>query len=502
LFQAAELGRWLSKADFEAELPELRASLLQGQLSLMREKQQAVLVIIEGLDGSGRAELLNRLYAWLDPRGLKTHTFWDPSDEEKERPFFWRFWRSLPQKGSLAIHLGGWYRDLLTDAIHGKLSEAELDLGLEKRRNLEQMLALEGITIVKFWLYLPEKVQRERLSQEDDTPDDRWGNAGGKRALRSRHAFLRIAEHVMRLTDSAVAPWYLVEATDAYYRDMTVGKTIAKALLTAQQAHLRWLRESESDFIKGGGSPSLPNAPSAQRSVLDSVDLSLKMDKSEYKKAFQAMRETLSALAWKAWCAKKSTVIVFEGWDAAGKGGAIRRLTSSLDARLYRAVSYGAPTEQERGYPYLWRFWHELPRAGRVMMYDRSWYGRVLVERVEGFADEAVWSRAYHEINNFESELVESGVILIKFWLHISPEMQLQRFKERESTPYKQHKITEEDWRNREKWSDYESAVNDMLFRTGTEVAPWTLVSAEDKYTARLTVLSTVIEQLKQALND
>jgi polyphosphate:AMP phosphotransferase len=502
VFQAAELGRCLSKADFDIELPTLRADLLQGQLSLMQGRQQALLVIIEGLDGSGRAELLNRLYAWLDPRGLKTYTFWDPSDEEQERPFFWRFWRALPQKGGIAIHLGGWYRDLLTDAINEKVSDAELELALEKRRHLEQMMALEGISILKFWLYLPEKVQRERLSQEDDTPDDRWGNAGSKRALKSRPAFLHIAEHVMRLTDSAVAPWYLVEATDANYRDMTVGKTIANALLNAQQSHQRWTREAESDFVKGGAAPNLPNALSAQRSVLDSVDLGLTTTKADYKKAFDQLRKALSALAWQAWRAKKSTVIVFEGWDAAGKGGAIRRLASALDARLYRAVSYGAPTEQERDYPYLWRFWHELPRAGRVMMFDRSWYGRVLVERVEGFADTSVWSRAYHEINHFESELVESGIVLIKFWLHISPDMQLQRFKERESTPYKQHKITDEDWRNREKWSAYEMAVNDMVFRTGTEVAPWTLVSAEDKYSARLQVLSTVIEQLKQTLGE
>ena len=500
MFQAAELGRCLSKADFDAELPSLRANLLQGQLSLMNNRQQAVLIIIEGLDGSGRAELLNRLYAWLDPRGLKTHTFWDPSDEEQERPFFWRFWRCLPQKGSIAIHLGGWYRDLLTDAIHDKLSHAEFDLALLKRRNFEQMLALEGISILKFWLYLPEAVQRERLTQEDDTPDDRWGNSEEKTSLKSREAFLRIAEHTMRLTDSSVAPWYLLEATDAHYRDMTVGKTLANALINALQSHQRWEHEAASDFIKGGGAPSLPDAPSAQRSVLDSVDLSLVTSKAEYKKALEPMLKTLSALAWQAWRAKKTTVIVFEGWDAAGKGGVIRRLASGLDARLYRATSYGAPTEEERGYPYLWRFWKELPRAGRVMMFDRSWYGRVLVERVEGFADPATWSRAYHEINNFESELVESGIVLIKFWLHISPDMQLQRFKEREATPYKKHKITDEDWRNREKWSDYQVAVNDMVFRTGTENTPWTLVSAEDKYTARLQVLSKVIEQLKLAL--
>lgn len=503
MFQGAELGRKLSKEDFEAELPALRASLTQGQLQLAESQNQAMLIIIDGLDGSGRAELLNRLYAWLDPRGLSTHTFWDPTEEEKERPEFWRFWRALPKKGEIAIHLGGWYRDILTQAMSNKLSHAELSLALEKRYELERMLALDGVLILKFWLYLPEEDQRKRLTHEASTPDDRWGESGRKEAITKRKEFLLVAEQVMRQTDSPTSPWYLVESTCSRYRDITVARTMARVMKQSATLHQAWIQDSHSAFaMNGGGAPSLPDAESARVTVLDHVNLQKNISSEQYRKKLSALQEKLQALAWQAWRKKITTLIVFEGWDAAGKGGAIRRLGAGLDARLYKVVQYAAPTSDERRYPYLWRFWREIPRQGHVLMYDRSWYGRVLVERVEGFADNAAWARAYHEINDFESQLIESGIILIKFWLHISPEEQLKRFHEREQTPYKQYKITEEDWRNREKWSEYSQAVNEMVFRTGTDYSPWHLIGADNKYAARIEILQTVVDQLTNAINN
>lgn len=500
MFQSAELGRSLSKADFEAQLPDLRAAILTGQ-QVLRSGKQAVLIIIEGLDGSGRAELLNRLYGWLDPRGLLTHTFWNPSDEERERPEFWKFWRALPAKGEITIHLGGWYRDLLTDSVNGKLTSTELSLALDERHEFERMLSLEGVVILKFWLYLPEEVQKKRLLSESTTPDDRWGDEGRKMALKHRDNFLKIAEQVMRQTDAPSAPWYLVEATCPRYRDMTVARTISRALQQAPDWYEGWTKDAQTRFFQsGGGAPALPDAESARITVLDHIDLQKTIAKDQYRKKLESLQAELSVLGWEAWKRRLTTVLVFEGWDAAGKGGAIRRITAGLDARLYRAVQYGAPTEEERKYPYLWRFWREIPRSGQVLIYDRSWYGRVLVERVEGFAEPSAWSRAYREINSFESQLVDSGTVLIKFWLHVSPDEQLKRFKEREVTPYKQHKITEEDWRNREKWTEYAQAVNEMVFRTGTEYAPWNLIPAEDKYLARIEVLEVVVNRLKQAL--
>src|SRR5262245_21599234 len=193
-------------------------------------------------------------------------------------------------------------------------------------------------------------------------------------------------------------------------------------------------------------------------------------------------------------------LLVFEGPDAAGKGGSIRRLTQAMDARLYQVISVAAPTDEERAHPYLWRFWRHLPRMGRVTIYDRSWYGRVLVERVEGFCRTADWQRAYGEINAFEKQLTDFGVILIKFWLTISPEEQLARFKDRQTTPYKQYKITEEDWRNRNKWDFYEAAACDMIEKTSVETAPWVLVEANNKEWARIKVLKSIVRRLKEEL--
>jgi polyphosphate kinase 2 (PPK2 family) len=234
--------------------------------------------------------------------------------------------------------------------------------------------------------------------------------------------------------------------------------------------------------------------------ILDRVDLSARIEPDGYAKRLDAHQRELNRLAWLAWKSRRHTVAVFEGWDAAGKGGAIRRVCAAIDARTYRVISVGAPSDEERGHHYLWRFWRHLPRAGQATIYDRSWYGRVLVERVEGFASRDEWSRAYQEINDFEEQLTAHGVILLKFWVHISPEEQLRRFKEREVTPWKQHKITDEDWRNREKWPDYEAAVNEMVARTSTAAAPWTIVSGEDKRHGRVQVLHTFCERLRGAL--
>jgi polyphosphate kinase 2 (PPK2 family) len=215
----------------------------------------------------------------------------------------------------------------------------------------------------------------------------------------------------------------------------------------------------------------------------------------------QTLQGKLHRLTWAAHQKKRSSVFVFEGWDAAGKGGCIRRITQAMDARLYQVISTAAPTDEERAHHYLWRFWRHIPRAGLVTVYDRSWYGRVLVERVENFAKESEWKRAYLEINSFEEQLVNHGTIMLKFWIHISPEEQLRRFKEREVIAYKQHKITDEDWRNRDKWEAYTLAVNDMVARTSTTLAPWVLVSGEDKGFGRIEVLKTVCNRLEEALS-
>jgi polyphosphate kinase 2 (PPK2 family) len=236
------------------------------------------------------------------------------------------------------------------------------------------------------------------------------------------------------------------------------------------------------------------------RDILSSLDLTQSATKKKYSKELETWQGRLNLLTRHPKFKSKSVILVFEGQDAAGKGGAIRRVTSALDSRIYQGVPIAAPTEEERAQPYLWRFWRHIPRRGRFTIFDRSWYGRVLVERVEGFCSEADWMRAYGEINDFEMQLARNNSIVLKFWLQISKEEQLRRFKEREKIAFKRFKITEEDWRNRKRWDDYHKAVCDMAERTSTEVAPWTIVEANDKYFARIKVLRTIVRRIEAAL--
>ena len=224
------------------------------------------------------------------------------------------------------------------------------------------------------------------------------------------------------------------------------------------------------------------------------------LDAATYKKELHQAQGELGLLSRRLRKEKRSLILVFEGPDAAGKGGAIRRLTAAMDARDYQVISIAAPTDEERAHPYLWRFWRYLPPTGRVSIYDRSWYGRVLVERVEGFARPDQWQRAFEEINAFEEQLIEHGLILVKFWLAITPDEQLRRFQDRQDTPYKQHKITAEDWRNRDRWDAYEAAACDMIEKTGTESAPWVLVEGNNKEWARVKVLKEVVRRVQSAL--
>ncbi len=495
MFQAAEVGRTVPKADYKRELPELRTRLIEAQQQL-RHSNRSVVIILEGVHGAGRGALANRLQEWLDPRGVETHALWDLSDEELQRPYYWRFWRRLPARGRITVLFGGWYQDLLTRGGEGKLGVNELDTALTQARHFEEMLAADGTLFLKFWCHLPEKAQKKALKDQQHMPGEHYRYGHGKKAcLKNREDLLRTAERAIRRTDTADAPWYLIESRDERYRDLTVGRTLAHAL----ERHLA--EERDGSVPRTSGAPDLPEAPSAQRTVLDGVDLERALEKKEYKQALNHHQDRLYRLIWQAYREKRSMILAFEGWDAAGKGGVIRRLIRGMDSRLYRVLPVAAPDSRERAHHYLWRFWWQLPRAGRMLIFDRSWYGRVLVERVEGLARQQEWKRAYQEINDFEEQLVDHGILLMKFWLHISADEQLARFKAREDTPYKRYKITEEDWRNRERWNDYRLAVNEMVFRTDTEYAPWELIPANDKRYARIEVLRRVCDRLEAMLD-
>ncbi len=492
MFEAAELGRKVSKEDYAAAVLKLRAELLQAHFAL-KDTKIPVVMIVSGAEAAGKGAVIHRLNEWLDPRGVDTHSFWRSSEEEAERPDYWRFWRALPRRGRIGIFFGSWYSQPILARVHRKIKSGQFDQAMDRIAFFERMLVDDGALIVKFWYHLSRKQQRKRLEELEADPNTRgqvlpvdW------RHYKLYHRFLAVGEAAIRRTDAGHAPWHLVEAADRRYRELTTGQVLLAAL-----------RERLGQ-TGGAASPARaarkPAPAKARVTILDRVDLKQRLTAQDYAKQLERFQGKLTRLAWAAYAKKVSTVALFEGWDAAGKGSAIRRVTQAIDPRLYRIVPIAAPTDEERAHHYLWRFWRHLPRAGMTTIYDRSWYGRVLVERVEGFAREDEWSRAYLELNDFEEQLSQHGIALLKFWIQISKEEQLRRFKERQTVPFKQYKITDEDWRNRGKWDAYKAAVNDMVTHTSTTFAPWTLVAGNDKKFARVQILRTWCERLEALL--
>jgi polyphosphate:AMP phosphotransferase len=490
VLEVAEVGNKIDKANYKAEVPNLRVGLVNAQYDL-READFPVIIWIAGDDRVAANEAVNRLNEWMDARYINTRVFAELSQEESERPALWRLWRSLPPKGSTAIFAGGLMR---AAALHadGEIGELEFSHWLRHVAELQNQLVADGALVLKFFLHTPAKKQRKRLKKaEKDKEQGWWVDERDWAALDQLGPVLPIAERILHETSTPGAPWTIVESTDARYRDITVARTVLDAL-TARLGQDQSSGPSLAERVFG----DLGNGAN----VLSGVDLSRSLDKADYRSRLAKEQGRLHRLSLEARKRGVSTVLAFEGWDAAGKGGVIRRITQSLEAGDYRVIPVAAPTEHERRFHYLWRFWRDLPAAGRFSIFDRTWYGRVLVERVEGFAQAAEWQRAYDEINDFEAQLVERGCYVAKFWLHVSPEEQLARFQAREETPYKKHKITEEDYRNREKWDDYVRAIDQMILRTTTDGARWHVIPANDKYYARVATLKTINEGLARVL--
>lgn len=495
MFEAAELGRKISKDQYAAELPKLRSELLDAHFAL-KETNIPVIIIVSGSDGAGKGEMIHRLNGWLDPRGVETHAFWRSSDEERERPRYLRFWRALPARGRIGILFGSWYSEPIIQRVYGQTKTSQLDRDLDRITFFERMLVDDGALIIKLWYHLTKKAQRKALKALERDPKTHWRVLPTDwRHLKLYDKFVEVSERAIRHTDAGHAPWHVIEATDRRYRELTTGKIILQALRQALKTGAK---------KKPAKPEPVPRASAARDdsiTILDRVDLDQHLSDKEYANEIARCQGRLTKLSWAAHRKGLSTVMAIEGWDASGKGGAIRRVTEAIDPRLYRVVPVAAPTDEERAHQYLWRFWRHLPRAGQAVIFDRTWYGRVLVERVEGFARPQEWARAYLEINDFEEQLAEHGMVLAKFWIHISQAEQLRRFRERERTRFKRYKITAEDWRNRQKWSAYETAVNDLVARTSTEFAPWTLVAGNDKKFARVQILKTLCQNLEQALS-
>lgn len=495
MFEVATLGHKVNKQAYEAALPELRTQLLLVQEAL-KEANFPVVVLVTGVDGAGKGDTINQLNAWLDPRYVRTHAFAAPSEEERERPTYWRCWMSLPPKGRIGIYVGSWYSAPIARRINGDLSTAEFERQLAGINAFEETLAQDGTLIIKFWLHLSRAAQKQLIKKWEASPATRWRVSSlDKKHLKIYDKFVKVAETTLRETSTGSAPWIIVEAADDRYRNLTVGQHLLERI--RQRIDNPELRTTAKPRLRPIAAPEI----GAKVSVLSALDLSKSLTKANYDRQLAKYQGRLGELARLAREQQRSSIILLEGWDAAGKGGLIRRIIPAMDARMYRIIPIAAPTDEERAQHYLWRFWRHIPRAGKVTIYDRSWYGRVLVERVEGFAREDEWMRAYSEINNFEEQLSEGGIVLTKFWLHISNDEQLRRFKERETIPFKQYKITEEDYRNRDKWEAYEHAVNDMVERTSTDYAPWHLIAGNDKRHARIKALKIYCDRLETALS-
>ena len=510
MFESAELGHSIDKKTFDAEEPKLRRALLDAQYRVLEAAKFPVVLVIGGVDGAGKGETVNVLNEWMDARHIEAHAITEPSDEERERPHMWRFWRALPPKGKLGIFFGSWYTQPIVQRVYGQTKDTDLHRRLDEIVSFEKMLTDEGVLLLKFWFHLSKKVQKKRLQDLESHKSTRWRvTETDWNHFRLYDKFRRVSEHALRETSRNAASWLVIEGTDERYRELTAGRTLLDAVehrLATLDAKPAAADAPPPAKKKRGGKSTrgidvLPEVAAIDdKRVVDNIDLTKAIPDDEYDDLLDKWQRKLNLLSRHPRFKKLSVIAGFEGCDAAGKGGTIRRVIWALDARQYRVVPVAAPTEEERAQPYLWRFWRHLPRLGRFAIFDRTWYGRVLVERVEGYAPPEAWMRAYAEINDFEEQLARHGTVVAKFWLQISKEEQLRRFKERERVKYKNYKIGPDDWRNREKWDQYRDAMCDMVDRTSTEIAPWTLVSSEDKNWGRIHVLETLCKRIEAAL--
>jgi polyphosphate:AMP phosphotransferase len=500
VFDASELGHKLKKKEYQELVPPLRAELVTLQYRL-RESGFSVVVALEGDDQIGVRQSLNVANQWLDPRflGIESYGLTSGLQAEDEYPHYWRYWRQMPPRGRIAIMSNAWtLRAVREQVLRDSRDDALLERRIRHILGFEEELVADGTLVLKLWLHVSKSEAKKRVKLADEDPVTGWQiNDLDRRVLKNYDAVREISEYVLRQTSTGEAPWTVIESTDDRFRDVRIATLLRDALRARlEQADAPPSVPVESD---PAAAPSSEQA-APTKTVLDTVDLSASLSDEKYDKQLARWQAELSRLSREAFDHGVSSVLALQGWDAAGKGGAVRRVTAAIDASICRVVPIATPSEEEKSHHYLWRFWRRLPRKGRVRIFDRSWYERVLVERVEGFASEAEWRRAYHEIRDFEEQLCEHGVVVLKFWLHIDPDEQLRRFQDREKTPFKQFKITEDDYRNRERRADYEVAVNEMVARTDHPHARWHLIAANDKRHARVEVLKIFCKALEKAL--
>jgi len=493
-FSEAESDPEISKDAAKPIVAELRSELLKAQYARLAKADRSLLIVVAGIDGAGKGGTVNLINEWMDARHIRTLAFGPPTDEERRYPFLWRYWRQLPAKGRSGIVFGSWYGPLFDQLAGGNAKRGRIEQLAASIRDFEALLARDGVQILKLWYHLSRTAQKKRTAKLLADPETSW-MVRPEDLLVSRN-FKRVREAagtMLMLTDSELAPWHVIPSADERVRAITTGQAILGALHSPPHAAGTQPAPLAQVTRRGAGG--------GRKRRLSQVDHSVRLSENEYDDLLAHWRSRLAHQVRGKAFGRLPVVLLFEGNDAAGKGSTIRRITHALDARQFRAVPIASPSPDEQARPYLWRFWRELPPPGHITIFDRSWYGRVLVERVEKFAKPAEWRRAYEEINQFEQQLTDSGILLLKFWLAITKDMQLQRFRDREQSPFKSFKITPEDWRNREKWGAYTNAANDMFDLTDTSRSPWHVISSNDKRHARIAVLERIVTAIDARLS-
>ena len=594
MLENIDLNRKMSRKEFNS-----RYSALCARLSELQRQQRAaklpVLIVFEGVPAAGKGTQINKLIEPLDPRGFRVYAFNGQSEDEKRHPFFWRFWTLTPADGRIAIFDRSWYRSVMVDRFDGVTKPEQLPDFYRDINDFEAQLTFGGTLIIKFFLDITREEQKKRMKALLSSRETAWRVTDEDLERHKKYgAYQTIADEMLQETDTACAPWTIIESNDREYAACKIMSTVIERLEAAIPAFLDRIQKADAekatiraqnaqkygsidveqmkrdvehigktlpDSAASGTSESsafpgppeaasVENAPEAagtakkedpaaeaadftgeehpaaepagrgldaqhseperepedmppvslKSSILSSVDLTKSVSREDYRTELKKLQSRLSLLHSELYRRQIPVVIGFEGWDAGGKGGAIKRLTQALDPRGYAVFPTSAANDVERAHNYLWRFWNCMPKTGHIAIFDRTWYGRVMVERIEGFCTKGEWQHAYAEINSMEANLVHSGAIVLKFWMQIDKDEQARRFRERMDTPGKQWKITDEDWRNRAKWDAYETAVDEMLVRTSTTYAPWVIVEGNDKYYARLKVLRTVIDAIEKRL--